>query len=62
MISIMKCVTCKHFLLEKSNRDKNVCLAFPDGIPLKYRIETESHDKVVKGQTGEYVYEKKAGY
>lgn len=60
MISIPKCLTCKYFLFEKSNRKKNVCLAFPDGIPLKYRNDTERHDKVVKGQEGDYVYTRKA--
>lgn len=59
MIGIPKCLICKYYLLKKKREDKNTCLAFPDGIPLYFLNETKIHDKVVDGQIGNYVYERK---
>lgn len=49
------CVGCKHFIDDK----KFTCKAFPKGIPNKFIYNEKKHDRVVRGQTGDFVYEKK---
>lgn len=52
-----QCVNCKH-LRELSGG----CRAFPAGIPYEIASGQKIHDKVIKGQTGEYVFEKGEPY
>jgi len=47
------CLFCKHFKIDGS------CAAFPTGIPLVIISGELEHTRVVKGQTGETVYEKR---
>jgi len=60
-----KCWTrkCKHFtgVIQPDGTElseRNACEAFPDGIPDEIAYGDDPHDKVVEGQTGEFVYEK----
>ena len=48
------CSYCKHFDLDKSDYEsgKNVCEAFPDGIPDKIWLGQNNHKKPYKGDHG----------
>jgi hypothetical protein len=45
------CAMCEHYV-----NGTGTCKAFPNGIPNKFFMQTESHDKVVKGQKGDFVF------
>jgi hypothetical protein len=52
------CLVCEHFCL--NNHDENLmcgCRAFPEGIPQTVH-EPHSHDRVITGQIGDFVYKK----
>ena len=51
------CFGCEHFCLNNDDGLRSGCRAFPDvkGIP-NWVGNKNSHDKVVKGQVGDYVY------
>lgn len=53
------CVTCKHF--DVTRYDKDVCSAFPDGIPFEIRLGKVSHKTPVDGDHG-IVYEPAHGF
>lgn len=46
-----KCTYCKYF--DATNLS---CLAFPDGIPVKYLSGKYDHLNIVKNQVGEYFF------
>jgi len=48
-----QCYKCKHLLSKMS------CKAFPERIPQKLHRELVKHDKVIKNQTGNFIYEPK---
>lgn len=48
----VQCPKCKHY-----NRALNTCKAFPEKIPTLLPLGIIKHDKVLEGQTGEYVFE-----
>ena len=50
---IPKCNECIHL------KDEGKCLAFPDGIPVEILNNNKFHDKIITGQVGKYVFEKK---
>jgi hypothetical protein len=49
----MKCEKCKFIHPVRGLK----CSAFPDRIPLEIYFEKISHDEVLEGQTGDFVYE-----
>ena len=49
-----ECPFCKHFI---NTEEKDVCLAYPLGIPSEILVEGVSHDKVLKNQLGKWVFE-----
>ena len=51
------CFNCKNFKNKSYNGKTYKCKAFPNGIPEEILTGKESHDTVIKGQTGEYVFE-----
>jgi hypothetical protein len=65
-----KCYTrkCKHFIGVKQDKDKdgeydeaterNVCKAFPDGIPSEIAYGNDPHTKVFPGQDNKIIYSK----
>ena len=46
------CNKCKHF-----DSFEYICLAFPNGIPDELLSGEAKHDEVIKGQTGETIFE-----
>lgn len=48
-----QCPTCKHF-----DWDTFTCKAFPKEIPDEILAGNKKHDDVIKGQTGNTIYEK----
>jgi hypothetical protein len=50
MASIFYCIKCAWF------QGNGKCAAFPNGIPESIKKGIESHDEVVKGQEGEFVF------
>ena len=53
----------KNFKAEKDKKNsadgvRNVCLAFPNGIPDEIAYGDNKHSKPFKGQEGEFVYTK----
>ena len=48
----VQCPKCKHY-----NRALNTCKAFPEKIPTLLPLGIIKHDKVLEGQTGDYVFE-----
>jgi len=50
-----RCLDCKNFI----NDRKFTCKAFIEGIPDDILLGKKEHDKILKGQTGEYVLEMK---
>ena len=62
MIGISICVACKHFIsIKKSEKGHSYCPAFPNGIPDNI-MHRGTHDKVVSGQVGEYVFDCKEDF
>lgn len=59
-----QCERCKNKIETKNGVTK--CKAFPNGIPEnilnKIRFEKEYHDKVLTGQTGDFIYEQNKDY
>lgn len=53
MIILSRCLDCKNFIDNK----KFTCRAFPDGIPDNILFNKIKHNKKIKGQTEEYIYE-----
>ena len=59
-----KCYTrgCKHYQGVINDGDetteRNACAAFPEGIPDSIAYGDDSHDKVLVGQAGTFVFEK----
>lgn len=45
-----QCAVCKNYVLGKK------CWAFPDGIPDDVFKDRVTHDHVIEGQFGEYVF------
>lgn len=58
MIIVSKCLVCKHFI-EVTSDGKIICKAYPKGVPNVVRSMKYNHNKVLDGQQGEYVFEKK---
>lgn len=54
-VVLPKCFKCVHY--EKGSEPDYKCKAFPGGIPKDVLIN--GHDKVVKGQEGDYTYKPK---
>jgi len=50
---ISNCLECKNFIHNK----KFTCKAFPEGIPDNILFNKKIHNKKIKGQTGDYIYE-----
>lgn len=64
MLETPKCYIrhCKHFtgIVGEEEDDQFIaCKAFPDGIPIEITMGNNDHSKVIKGQTGNFVFEKK---
>lgn len=53
------CSTCKHFDLKV--QDRNVCAAFPDGIPVGIQLGEIGHQMPVEGDHG-IVWEPAPGF
>jgi len=53
MQRIPKCLVCKHYLR------KFTCEAFPDKIPYDIASERKEHNRIIKGQKGDYVFQLK---
>jgi hypothetical protein len=53
-IAILLCPSCQYYL------SKQKCKAFPDGIPNDIFDADKTHDKLVEGQTGDFVFERAA--
>ena len=50
------CFGCDHWCYNNDDRLRGACRAFPDGIPT-YKIgDKHSHDEIIEGQVGDYVY------
>lgn len=49
------CFKCKHFCANTNYETMGGCRAFPEGIPDGIGTP-HSHDKVKKGQIGNYIY------
>ena len=52
-----QCNLCKH--LVNPLPTKRICQAFPQGIPKKIWNNEIKHDKPIKGQNGNFVFEKR---
>ncbi len=56
-----QCSFCEHlqsmYVDRKKGRAIGRCLAFPGGIPETIYESDTPHDKVIDGQTGDYVFE-----
>ena len=50
------CFGCDHLSGNSLEFFGNGCRAFPDGIPLKIIGKPHSHDKIIEGQVGDFVY------
>lgn len=50
---ISNCLECKHFIHDK----KFTCKAFPKGIPNNILFNEVEHNKRIKGQSEEYIFE-----
>ena len=50
------CFGCEHLHLNNDDGLRGGCRAFPDGIPTDEIGNKYSHDKIVEGQVGDYVY------
>jgi len=51
------CTQCEHFLGEW--KGISVCKAFPKGIPPLVWAGRTAHDKVLPGQRGKYIFERR---
>jgi hypothetical protein len=49
-----KCMDCEH--LNRLNAIGITCKAFPKGIPKNIIVPQIEHDRVLKGQVGDYVF------
>jgi len=52
-----QCSSCKHFNV--GNFNGLTCRAFPKGIPDEILMNEKAHNKILPGQTGNYVFEEK---
>ena len=50
------CFGCDHWCSNNDEGLRGGCRAFPDGIPTEFIGGKHSHDKIIKSQTGDYVY------
>ena len=50
------CSGCEYFWANSDDEFEGPCRAFPDGIPYNEIGSKYSHDKVIEGQVGDYVY------
>jgi len=60
------CINCKHLPIKRIKHTAKygdpttiVCPAFPDGIPMEISDGVKDHNKVIDGQVGDIVYEKR---
>jgi len=51
------CLTCSNYTDFDEKIEKFTCLAYPDGIPLEIQSGKKEHDKVLKGQFDDFIYE-----
>jgi hypothetical protein len=54
-VMIPLCFDCVHYF--EKNNNVHECKAFPEGIPKN--ILLKGHDKVIKGQVGDYTFKRK---
>lgn len=52
---ISNCLECEYFIHNK----KFTCKAFPNGIPDNIIFNKKIHNKIIKGQTGDYIFKPK---
>lgn len=55
---ISRCLACKHFI-EVTSDKMIICKAYPKGVPNEVRSMKFTHDKVLEGQKGTFVYEER---
>jgi len=51
MLKQPTCLVCKYYL------ENFTCKAFPDGIPYEIASERKEHNRIIKGQKGDFVFE-----
>jgi len=56
-IILSKCFDCKYY--NRYDNKKLSCKAYPEGIPENIFNNTIEHNKVLEGQTKEYIFEEK---
>lgn len=53
-VNFIFCFSCRNY------KDENTCKAFPKGIPEEIFNGKKEHTEPIKGQTGDFVFERKS--